>query len=88
MSAARVVIRAALLIAERGFVRPVGTVWSVVAHPAEVNTHTVSWALPLPAGTAKRWRGTVPLIAAIPTVIISVTYPAMENAVPIIAAEL
>ncbi len=78
----------AWLTAERGFIGAVGTVWRVVAHPAEVNTHTVSRALPLPAGTAERRRATVSLIAAIPTVVITVTHPGTENTVPIITAEL
>lgn len=76
------------LTAERGFVRSIGTVWGVVTHPAEVNTHAVPGALPLPAGTAEGGRGTVALVAAVSTVVISVTYPAAEHTVAVIAAEL
>lgn len=80
--------RKSKLTAKRGFVRPVGAVWGVVTHPAEVNTNAVPGALPLPAGTAERGRGTVPLIAAVATVVISVTYPTAEHTVAVIAAEL
>lgn len=47
----------------------------------------MAWTLPLPAGTAERRRGTVPLVAQVPAVVVAVADPAAQHAVAVVAAE-
>lgn len=75
------------LTAEGGLVGTIGTVGNVVTHCGEVDAHTVARTLPLPAWTSEGWRGTVSFIAHVPAVVVSVTNPAAQHAVSIIAAE-
>lgn len=75
------------LTAKRGLVSAIGTVGGVVTHCGQVDAHTVAGTLPLPARTAKGWRGTVSFVTHVPAVIVAVADPAAQHAVAIVAAE-
>lgn len=75
------------LTAEWRLISAVGAVRSVVTHCGEVDANAVAGALPLPAWTPERWRGTVSLIAHVPAIVVSITNPAAQHAVSIITAE-
>lgn len=63
------------LTAEWRLVSTIGAVRGVVTHSGEVDAQTVARALPLPAWTSERRRGTFSFIAHVPAVVVAVTNP-------------